>query len=381
MGIDTSNFQPVVSTTLGTNGVHPLEMAQAYSVIAADGVLHPARVRLEDRRPDRQGDLPATTARARGCSTPQVARTETQMLTEVLKNGTAAGPQHRPARGGQDRHHRPQPGRLVHRLHAADHDRGVDGRPERRDPDDQRRRHLRVRRDVSRAHLGRVHEGRARATCRPLDFIAARREPVAAGRSRSTSRAAASTRTSTRRSPTQPRRRDRAAVTTPAATVPRRDHARPRRLRCRRHDAAADARRRPPPATTASHHDRRRDPDMSAEELEALLLVQEHDTARDRLRHRRGALPERAELEARSRAAARPGGARRARCAAAATSCSPTSAASTTKPDRSASRADEVEQAALLGLARTRRASSRRCRPTSTCCSVSAPTSKTRSSR
>ena len=37
---------------------------------------------------------------------------------------------------------------------------------------------------------------------------------------------------------------------------------------------------------------------MSADELEALLLVQEHDTARDRLRHRRETLPERAELEA-----------------------------------------------------------------------------------
>jgi uncharacterized protein len=37
---------------------------------------------------------------------------------------------------------------------------------------------------------------------------------------------------------------------------------------------------------------------MSADELEALLLVQEHDTARDRLRHRRDTLPERAELEA-----------------------------------------------------------------------------------
>lgn len=39
---------------------------------------------------------------------------------------------------------------------------------------------------------------------------------------------------------------------------------------------------------------------MSLDELEALLLVQEHDTARDRLRHRRIALPERAELEART---------------------------------------------------------------------------------
>jgi predicted nucleic acid-binding Zn-ribbon protein len=36
---------------------------------------------------------------------------------------------------------------------------------------------------------------------------------------------------------------------------------------------------------------------VSADQLEALLLVQEHDTARDRLRHRRAALPERAELE------------------------------------------------------------------------------------
>jgi len=39
---------------------------------------------------------------------------------------------------------------------------------------------------------------------------------------------------------------------------------------------------------------------VSLDELEALLLVQEHDTARDRLRHRRATLPERAELEARS---------------------------------------------------------------------------------
>jgi predicted nucleic acid-binding Zn-ribbon protein len=37
---------------------------------------------------------------------------------------------------------------------------------------------------------------------------------------------------------------------------------------------------------------------VSADELEALLLVQEHDIARDRLRHRRVSLPERAELEA-----------------------------------------------------------------------------------
>jgi hypothetical protein len=37
---------------------------------------------------------------------------------------------------------------------------------------------------------------------------------------------------------------------------------------------------------------------MTSSQLEALLLVQEHDTARDRLRHRRAALPEHAALEA-----------------------------------------------------------------------------------
>ncbi|HYL53208.1 MAG TPA: C4-type zinc ribbon domain-containing protein [Acidimicrobiia bacterium] len=39
---------------------------------------------------------------------------------------------------------------------------------------------------------------------------------------------------------------------------------------------------------------------MSLDELERLLALQEHDTALDRLRHRRASLPERAELDARS---------------------------------------------------------------------------------
>jgi uncharacterized protein len=40
---------------------------------------------------------------------------------------------------------------------------------------------------------------------------------------------------------------------------------------------------------------------MRAEELERLLVVQEHDLALDRLRHRRDSLPERAQLEANQR--------------------------------------------------------------------------------
>jgi penicillin-binding protein 1A len=90
MGIDTTNFQPVVSTTLGTNGVHPLEMAQAYSVIAADGVLHPAEFVSKIVGPTGKVLYQNNTAGTRVLA-PEVARTETQMLTGVLTNGTAAG--------------------------------------------------------------------------------------------------------------------------------------------------------------------------------------------------------------------------------------------------------------------------------------------------
>jgi penicillin-binding protein 1A len=92
MGIDTSHFgnPPVVSTTLGTNGVHPLEMAQAYSVIAADGVLHPAQFVAKIVSPSGKvlfrNDPNGTRVLTR-----QNARTETLMLKEVLKNGTARG--------------------------------------------------------------------------------------------------------------------------------------------------------------------------------------------------------------------------------------------------------------------------------------------------
>ena len=90
MGIDVSHFQPVVSTTLGTNGVHPLEMAQAYSVIAADGVLHPAEFVSKIVGPNGK-ILYQNNSSGTRVLTPQVARSETDALTEVLKDGTAAG--------------------------------------------------------------------------------------------------------------------------------------------------------------------------------------------------------------------------------------------------------------------------------------------------
>ena len=92
MGIDTSHFgdPPVISTTLGTNLVHPIEMAQAYSVIAADGVLHPAQFVSKILGPAGKTVWAADT-RGKRVLSPEVARTETQMLTGVLKSGTASG--------------------------------------------------------------------------------------------------------------------------------------------------------------------------------------------------------------------------------------------------------------------------------------------------
>jgi membrane peptidoglycan carboxypeptidase len=92
MGIDVSGFgnPPVVSTTLGTNGVHGLEMAQAYSVIAADGILH--RAQFVAKIVNRDGKVIfANTTNGKRILRSQVARTETQMLQGVLENGTAAG--------------------------------------------------------------------------------------------------------------------------------------------------------------------------------------------------------------------------------------------------------------------------------------------------
>ena len=101
MGINTSNFQPVVSTTLGTNGVHPLEMAQAYSVLPNDGVLK--RATFITKIVDRNGK---TIYQAPGAGLQvidkNVARTEITMLKHVLKDGTASsslGSFPRPAAG------------------------------------------------------------------------------------------------------------------------------------------------------------------------------------------------------------------------------------------------------------------------------------------
>jgi penicillin-binding protein 1A len=88
MGIE-SKLDPVVSATLGTNGVHPLEMAQAYSVFPNDGILRRATIvtKIVDRTGKTIYQAPTTGTRVLDAN---VARTEIGMLKHVLSDGTAA---------------------------------------------------------------------------------------------------------------------------------------------------------------------------------------------------------------------------------------------------------------------------------------------------
>jgi penicillin-binding protein 1A len=90
MGIDTSEFQPVVSTTLGTNGVHPLEMAQAYSVFPNDGVLK--RATFVTKIVNGSGKvLYQSQPEGHRVLDPNVAPTSIEMMTGVVRDGTASG--------------------------------------------------------------------------------------------------------------------------------------------------------------------------------------------------------------------------------------------------------------------------------------------------
>ena len=142
-------------------------------------------------------------------------------------------------------------------------------------------------------------------------------------------------------------------ATTPA-TVPVTDvRTRPRRRRSwhrrpRRPRPCRTGRHRSTPARTRHRSAAGRIPDVSAEELEALLLVQEHDTALDRLRHRRASLPSGPSSKRRRRAMRALERELDAVAARARRGAAPTNGASTTKLARSAAHADEVDKQPLL---------------------------------
>ena len=173
------------------------------------------------------------------------------------------------------------------------------------------------------AHIWAAFMKAAHGQCCPPSISPARRGPVADG-------------------PTHRRvGRHHTIFAGPPRPRPPTSTGRPRRHRLRGPPTTVAARRADDSATTPAtppplQRRRRLVPDMSADELEALLLVQEHDTARDRLRHRRAALPERAELEELGRTPYTLDA--QARANAGGEKCWPTSAVSTTRRARSAPR-------------------------------------------
>jgi penicillin-binding protein 1A len=90
LGITRSDLVPVTSLALGTSGVTPLEMATAYSTIAAQGVRHDPEYIQEIL--DAEGNaIYRSNASGTAVLKPQVARELTQMLTGPVRNGTASG--------------------------------------------------------------------------------------------------------------------------------------------------------------------------------------------------------------------------------------------------------------------------------------------------
>ena len=96
----------------------------------------PGRAQRPDRdRQDRAGRRGRRRAASLDQATPSGERVLTEeeadlvtyCLRQVVQGGTGAARRHRQAGGGQDRHDAGQPGRLVRRLHAEAHRRGVDG--------------------------------------------------------------------------------------------------------------------------------------------------------------------------------------------------------------------------------------------------------------
>ncbi|MFM7225147.1 MAG: transglycosylase domain-containing protein [Actinomycetota bacterium] len=92
MGVESAGRfdASVLSTTLGTQGVHPLEMAQAYSVLPNDGVLRRAHFIERVVAPDDTVLFRADTEGTRVLAS-EVARTAVKLLEGPVRRGTAAG--------------------------------------------------------------------------------------------------------------------------------------------------------------------------------------------------------------------------------------------------------------------------------------------------
>ncbi len=82
---------PVPSLTLGASSVTPLDMADAYSTIASDGVRHDVTYVSKIVAADGTVLYDAPGSAGKQVLAPQIARTVTDMLKGVIKFGTASG--------------------------------------------------------------------------------------------------------------------------------------------------------------------------------------------------------------------------------------------------------------------------------------------------
>ena len=257
----------VVSTTLGTNGVHPLEMAQAYSVLAERR--RAKRATFVTKIVDRNGKMiyQAPTAGTRVLD-PNVARTETQMLTGVLRSGTAAArsaasPGPRRARPGRPTTTR-TPGSSATRRSSpprcgwATRDGEI--------PMTNVGGITVFGATYPGADLAAVHEGRDRDRCPSLDFTAPDEHAVPPVALHHRARPHGTTYVAVRL-PRPARPSPCTTPPTPATAPPRR-----RRRTTTPHDRS---RRRKPTRRNAAQRRTGRGRDVSLDELEALLLVQE----------------------------------------------------------------------------------------------------------
>ena len=149
MGI-TSPLDAVPSITLGTSGVSPLEMADAYATFAANGIHHKPQADRQGRAPG-QGHLAADD---QGQARPPGRRRQRRHAVPGARGLRRHRLRHRlvlpvPARR-QDGHHRGRRRPVVRRLHTAARRRRVDGRHE------QAQRHARLRRRLPGADVGQV---------------------------------------------------------------------------------------------------------------------------------------------------------------------------------------------------------------------------------
>ena len=326
LGIDTSKLSAYPSLTLGASSTNVLDMAEAYSVFANDGVHRTPTFVTKIEGPDGKVLYQADTAGQRVLARADRPDRDARCSRDVIKSGTGdraptstGRPRARPApptttatpgSSGTRRSTRPRCGWATGTAQVPMNNVGgirVHGR------------HA-TRPQIWAAFMKPAHE-----SLPVIDFTAPDEEQWPRAGTH-------------RRVRPLGLRRARATDAADAARADGPDRARPTTTTAGRRSAGRTA-GDPPDAGTARDRlhptpprRRRRECAVSADELERLLVVQEHDLALDRLRHRRASLPERARARGDRRSSSvRSTRELRATRRSSATPCSPRRSASTTK--------------------------------------------------